>query len=122
MAYCAQAAVTAGALIGCVSIWRSAIAFRLKAAALLVATLLSSPYVLDYDFIVLGMALAFFVAEGIEAGFRPWEKTTLALVWIAPVAAREIAKLMFLPLGFLALVAIFLMIVMRVRAEHTEHV
>ncbi|HKG00297.1 MAG TPA: hypothetical protein VKB15_06700, partial [Xanthobacteraceae bacterium] len=45
---------------------------------------------------------------------------TLALVWIAPVAAREIAKLTFLPLGFLALVAIFLMIVMRVRAEHTE--
>ncbi|MFL6948004.1 MAG: glycosyltransferase family 87 protein [Xanthobacteraceae bacterium] len=120
VAYALQAAVTAGALIGCVSIWRSAIAFRLKAAALLVATLLSSPYVLDYDFIVLGMALAFFVAEGIEAGFRPWEKTTLALVWIAPVAAREIAKLTFLPLGFLALVAIFLMIVMRVRAEHTE--
>ncbi|MFL5098659.1 MAG: glycosyltransferase family 87 protein [Xanthobacteraceae bacterium] len=120
VAYGLQAAVTAGALIGCVSIWRSAIAFRLKAAALLVATLLSSPYVLDYDFIVLGMALAFFVAEGIEAGFRPWEKTTLALVWIAPVAAREIAKLTFLPLGFLALVAIFLLIVIRVRAEHTE--
>jgi Glycosyltransferase family 87 len=120
VAYCVQAAVTAGALIGCIWIWRSAIAFRLKAAALLVATLLSSPYVLDYDFIVLGMALAFFAADGIETGFRPWEKTILALVWIAPVAAREIAKLMFLPLGFLALVAVFLLIVMRVRSEQTE--
>jgi hypothetical protein len=121
VAYSLQALVTGGALIGCIWIWRSGIAFRLKAAALLVATLLSSPYVLDYDFVVLGMALAFFVAEGLEAGFRRWEKTVLALVWIAPVAAREIAKLMYLPLGFLALVAVFLLIVMRVRSEHAEH-
>lgn len=120
VAYGLQAMVTAVALIGCIWIWRSAVAFRLKAAALLVATLLSSPYVLDYDFIVLGMALAFLAAEGIESGFRPWEKTILALVWIAPVAAREIARLTFLPLGFLALLAIFLLIVMRVLSERAD--
>jgi hypothetical protein len=120
VAYGLQVLVTGGALIGCIWIWRSGIAFRLKAAALLVATLLSTPYVLDYDLVVLGMALAFFAAEGLETGFRPWEKTILALVWIAPVAAREIAKLMYLPLGFLTLVTFFLLIVIRTRSEHAE--
>jgi Glycosyltransferase family 87 len=120
VAYGLQVLVTGGALIGCIRIWRSGIAFRLKAAALLVATLLSTPYVLDYDLVVLGMALAFFAAEGLETGFRPWEKTILALVWIAPVAAREIAKLMYLPLGFLTLVTFFLLIVIRTRSERAE--
>jgi len=113
--YAAQALVTASALVACIWIWRSGASFRLKAAALLIGTLLSSPYVLDYDFIVLGMALAFFAAEGIESGFLPWEKTILALVWVAPLLARELAKLSYLPLGFAALAAVFLLVVLRVR-------
>jgi len=118
IAYAAQALVTGSVLVACIWIWRSAVGFRLKAAALLVGALLSSPYVLDYDFIVLGMALAFFAAEGIESGFRPWEKTILALVWIAPLVARELTKLTLLPVGFCALAATFLLIVLRTRAEH----
>ena len=118
--YAAQALVTASALVACIWIWRSGASFRLKAAALLVGTLLSSPYVLDYDFIVLGMALAFFAAEGIESGFRPWEKTILALVWVAPLLARELAKLSYLPLGFAALAAVFLLVVLRVRGARAS--
>ena len=118
VAYAAQAVVTGSVLVACIWIWRSPIGFRLKAAALLIGTLLSSPYVFDYDFIVLGMALAFLAAEGIESGFRPWEKTILALVWIAPLAARELAKLTLLPVGLCALAAIFVLIVLRTRAAH----
>jgi hypothetical protein len=118
VAYAIQALVTGGVLAACIWIWRSGISFRLKAAALLVGTLMSSPYVLDYDFVVLGMALAFFIADGIETGFRRWEKTILALAWFAPAAAREVAKQAYLPLGFLALAAVFLLIVSRVRAQH----
>jgi alpha-1,2-mannosyltransferase len=118
IAYAAQAVVAASVLVACVWIWRSAISFRLKAAALLVGTLLSSPYVLDYDFIVLGMAIALFAADGIEHGFRPWEKTVLALAWISPLLAREGTKLTLLPVGFAALAAMFCLIVLRVRSEH----
>jgi hypothetical protein len=52
-----------------------------------------------------------------ENGFRPWEKTILALVWVAPLLARELAKLTYLPIGFAALLAVFLLIVLRVRGE-----
>jgi hypothetical protein len=121
-AYAGQALVTAGAVAACIWIWRSGVSFRLKAAALLVGTLLSSPYVLDYDFIVLGMALAFVAAEGLESGFWPWEKTILALVWVAPLLARELTKLTYLPIGFAALAAVFLLIVLRVRAERAGNI
>ena len=117
VAYGLQGLVTGAVLICCLWIWRGSASFRLKAAALLTGTLLSSPYVLDYDFIVLGMALAFLVAHGLECGFHPWEKTVLALAWIAPVAARHAAGMAYLPLGFLALAAVFIMIVVRVRSE-----
>jgi hypothetical protein len=116
VAYGVQALVTGSVLLACVWLWRSGVAFRLKAAALLTGTLLASPYVLDYDFVVLGMALAFFAAEGLEGGFLPFEKSVLAFAWIAPVAAREVAKLLYLPLGLCAVAAVFALIVLRVRA------
>jgi hypothetical protein len=82
--------------------------------------LLSSPYVLDYDLPAFGLALALFVAHGLERGFQPWEKTTLALAWIMPVAAREFTRLTYVPIGFLSLAAIFLLILQRARAELAE--
>ena len=57
------------------------------------------------------------IAHGMERGFNPWEKTFLALGWIAPVCARQLAKLTYIPLGFLTLSAIFVLIVLRARAE-----
>ena len=116
LAYAMQALVASYVLVVCIWMWRTAsIPFRIKAAALLVGSLLISPYTLDYDFVVLGMALAFIVAEGMEHGFRPWEKTVLALAWFAPLLARSMAKLSFLPIGFFMLSIVFLLIADRAR-------
>jgi glycosyl transferase family 87 len=117
VAYGLQGLVTGAVLVACLWIWHGRASHRLKAAALLTGTLLSTPYVLDYDLIVQGMALAFLVAHALEGGFHPWEKTVLALAWVAPVAARSLAAPTYLPLGFLALAAVFIMIVVRVRSE-----
>jgi hypothetical protein len=117
LAYGAQAVVTLGALAACVWIWRSEAAHRLKGAALLTGALLSSPYMLDYDLIAFGLAIALVVAHGLKRGFHPWEKTVLALAWFSPAIDRAIAGATFIPLGFLMLAAVFLLIVRRVRAE-----
>jgi hypothetical protein len=119
LAYVLQGIVTLAVLAGCLWIWRSPAAYRLKAAALLTGVLLSSPYVLDYDLIVFGMALALLVAHGIMRGFQPWEKTCVALAWFAPVVGREFTRLTYIPLGFLTLVAVFALIMLRARAERT---
>src|SRR6201985_3584388 len=49
LAYAAQSALTLAIAACIIWLWRSAAAFELKAAALAVACLLATPYVLDYD-------------------------------------------------------------------------
>jgi hypothetical protein len=115
LAYALQALVSASVIAACVWIWSGKTSHWLKGAALLTGALLSSPYVLDYDFVVFGMALAFFAAHGLEHGFRPWDKTLLALAWLTPVAARPVAQILLLPLGFWMLAVFLILIVVRVR-------
>lgn len=117
LGYGVQSAVTAASVIACVWIWRGQASRNLKAAALLAGALLSSPYILDYDFIVLGMALAFFVAHALETGFRPGDKTMVAFVWAAPGFARPVAEYLLFPLGFFTLAGFFAWVIVRAYAE-----
>ena len=77
-----------------------------RGAAVAAATLLSTPYVLDYDHVVLGVGCAFLVADGRQRGFLSFEKSLLALVWIAPLIARTLATTASFPLGQAAAVAV----------------
>lgn len=117
LAYAAQAVVALAVVAAVVWLWRGPASFALKAAALLTGSLLVSPYTLDYDFVVFGMALAFLVSHGFARGFRPWDRTLIALAWFVPAIARSVGKFAYLPLGFLALAAIFALIVVRAREE-----
>jgi len=94
-------------------LWRSQAAFALKAAGLATASLLATPYVLDYDMMVLAVALAFFAAHGLERGFLPYEKTVLAGVWLTPLIARTVAGATLVPLGFIAMGVLFTLILHR---------
>jgi hypothetical protein len=82
---------------------------RSAKAAVAVGALLVTPYVLDYDLALLAPALAFLVAEGLEKGFRPYEKALLAAAWIAPLLARSAAQFLHLPLGLAIMLALFWM-------------
>jgi Glycosyltransferase family 87 len=102
-AYAVQGAVTLAAM-GAVFWLSRAARPNLRNAAVCAAVLLSTPYVLDYDLVVLGLGAAFLVADGLERGFLPWDKSLLALVWLAPLAARPLAEATLLPLGQASLV------------------
>lgn len=107
LAYAAQAVALGGAAICIVWLWRGPSAYALKAAALIAASMLATPYLLDYDLMIAAPAIAFLAAHGLERGFAPYEKTALAFVWIAPLIARSIAEYLFLPLGLIAIVLLF---------------
>ena len=62
---------------------------RLKAAALATGSLLATPYVLDYDLVVLAVAIAFCVRHGLNSGFRDYEISLLAAAWIVPLAVAR---------------------------------
>jgi hypothetical protein len=78
--------------VAVVALWRSSAAFELKAAGLLIGSLLATPYVLDYDMVVLGPAIAFLAMHGLRQGFVPYEVTALCALWALPLVARSLAE------------------------------
>ena len=117
LAYTVQAAASAATIAALVWLWRGGADGRLKAAALLVACLLATPYGLDYDMVVLAPALAFAVSFGLEKGFGPFEKSGLAVVWAAPLLARPLAGSVCLPLGVLVMLMFFAGLIHRALRE-----
>jgi alpha-1,2-mannosyltransferase len=99
-------------------LWRGAAPYPLKAAALCLATILATPYSFDYDMMVLAPAIAFFAVDGFARGFRPWEKTALAALWLVPLVARSVAQLTFIPLGVPAMFVVFILILRRAAFGH----
>ena len=99
LAYAVQLAATLAAIAAVVwlSLKRDSVAVR--NALVCAATLIATPYVLDYDFVVLLPALAFLWIDGQRNGFLSWDKSLMALVWIAPLIARQVADFTLIPLG-----------------------
>jgi hypothetical protein len=87
-AYMVQGLVALAALASAAWVWRRHATLATRAAALCAAILLMTPYVLDYDLVILAVPLAFLARQGMETGFRPYEKIILAGLWILPLVAR----------------------------------
>ena len=79
------------------------------AAAVLAATALASPYLFNYDLPFLVYPTLWLVLQGLERGFRPYEKLALVLLYFAPYATRAAAfpiGVNLMPLAALALLAL----------------
>jgi alpha-1,2-mannosyltransferase len=119
LAYAVQGAAVLIVGFFLVRLWRSEAAFALKSAALLSGALISTPYLLDYDLMVMAPAIAFLVSHGLERGFLPYEKTALAFCWVTPLLTRSLAEHIGLPLGLIALLTLFTLAYRRAVAEET---
>jgi len=110
LAYAAQVLAAAVATALVVVVWRRPADGDARAATLAAATLLVSPFLLDYDLVLLAIPLAWLAREGVEKGFMSWEKLLLALAWASPlllVPFAEATRLQLAPLvcaGVLSLV------------------
>jgi hypothetical protein len=101
-------------------LWHSDAAFELKAAALTTASLLATPYVLDYDLMVMAIAIAFFARYGLRHGFRNYEISLLAAAWLVPLLSRGVAGVTGIPLGLFALLAIYVFVLRRAVADRAS--
>jgi hypothetical protein len=101
-------------------LWYGASAFELKAAGLATASLLATPYVLDYDLVALAVAIAFLVRHGLTFGFRDFEISLLAAAWIAPLLSRSIAGATGIPLGLIVLLALYVSILRRAAIDRNR--
>jgi alpha-1,2-mannosyltransferase len=102
-------------------LWHSDAAFELKAVALATGSLLATPYVLDvldYDIVVLAVAIAFFARHGLQSGFADFEISVLAAAWIVPLLARGVAGATGVPLGLIVLLILYGFVLRRVVLDH----
>ena len=126
LAYAAQAIATVSVAASLVVVWRGRAAFAIKAAALLIGSILATPYSLDYDLMLIAPAIAFLAADAMERKMKrgtaandvPWEKTILAALWLAPLIARSFAEFTHIPLGVPVMLLSFVWLLHR--AAHAD--
>ncbi|HLY79211.1 MAG TPA: glycosyltransferase family 87 protein [Caulobacteraceae bacterium] len=113
LAYGVQAAVAATAAAGLVWLHRRAPGGGAEGPAMIVAALLASPFLLDYDLIILAAPLAWMLREGASRGFLSWEKAILLAGFVLPAVSRMLATDTRLPLAPFVMAALFAAILRR---------
>ncbi|MCX7900364.1 MAG: DUF2029 domain-containing protein, partial [Methylocystis sp.] len=116
-AYAIQGAAAFAALAVVAAAWASPTSPQLKAAIAIIATLLTTPYCLDYDMVVLAPAAAFLVGAGASRQPPPYEKTVLAVSFAAPLLARPVASLIPIAPGVIAVALAFALAARRIERE-----
>lgn len=113
LAYALHVAVALPAAAAVTWAWRAPVRPALRAAALLVGTLVVAPHSHDYDLMLLAPAIAFLATDALRHGFDTGEKTLLAAVFVMPLFTRVLAEHGLLPLGTIAALALLAMIMRR---------
>ncbi|MGE0668677.1 MAG: glycosyltransferase family 87 protein [Sphingomonadales bacterium] len=118
VAYGIQIACALGAAVVVGWIWRGKANLAVRAAALCAAVPVAVHVALMYDMLLGALAVFWLVRAARDAGgFMPWEKTILALVFIAPMFSRLVGHLVPLPVGPIAQLALLAVVVARARLE-----
>ncbi len=81
------------------------------------ASLLMTPFALDYDLAIVAVPLAWLLAQGVRDGFLPWEKSVMAAAYLLPAFARPMEAHASLPLAPPILAAVFALVVRRIRTN-----
>jgi hypothetical protein len=104
-----QWVLTAAVATTLVVMWRSNVRYSLKAAALALGTLLTTPYLFMYDMMVLAIPIGYLVRLGLSRGFRPYELPALGCT----AALILIFILYGIPVGFAAILIVGTLVLRR---------
>lgn len=99
LAYALQALVACAALAAALTVARRRGGAPATGAVLIAATLLASPFLLDYDLVLAAIPMAFVLREGQRSGFLPWDKIVLAAAFMMPLFSRSLAMLAAIPIA-----------------------
>jgi hypothetical protein len=114
-AYAAQAAVAAGTCAVTVAALRRRPGGRAEGALVAAAIPLTTPYLFNYDLVILAVPLAWVLAEGRRVGFLPWERAALVALLVSPALAQAAVIAWEAPLTPLVSAGVFAAVLRRVR-------
>jgi alpha-1,2-mannosyltransferase len=100
--------------------WRYCSNSSLKNAALAAAIPLATPYLLDYDLMIVALAMAWLVQAQRQDHALAWEGTALAVSALVPLVSRTIAAYTHVLLAPFAVAALFAVIVFRIKGDHNS--
>ena len=100
-------------ILSLAALWRWSDSARLKAAGLMAAGLLATPFVLDYDLALLGLPIVLLARDGAERGVLSWEKTILAAAWALPLFARPLGQLTHLGIAWAVVLLLYAVVLRR---------
>ena len=112
-AWAIQAVVSGAVLMILMTVVRRQPGAPAEGATLVAAACLATPFLLDYDLMLLGVPLAWVAAEAERTGYLPWEKLILAAAFVLPLVARPIATVGGVPVAPAVLIALLWVVTRR---------
>ena len=91
VAWSIQGAVSVSVVVLVVSVVSHRPGAAAEAATIAAAACLVTPFLLDYDLLLLAVPLAWVAAQAERGAYLPWEKLILAANFVLPLAARSLS-------------------------------
>ncbi len=113
-AYTAQAAAAIGAVLVLALLAARRPGGLAEGALMGAAAMLASPFLLDYDLMLLSLPMAWLLAAATRDGFLPWEKLALAAAFPLALLARTVATRYGLPLAPFVCAGLLIVVTRRV--------
>ncbi|CAM3821363.1 glycosyltransferase family 87 protein [Polynucleobacter arcticus] len=108
LAYGAHIAIVILLILIVWKVWRSNASWPMRQSILVFASLLVSPYIMDYDLTLLALPIALIATQGMKYGWLPSERRMLALLWMLPILMVVLASATSFQIGpIVILVAVF---------------
>lgn len=73
---------------------------------LIITSLVVTPFLLDYDLMLLAPVLAWTVGQAQKQGFMPYERFIMACAFLLPIMVRPVALFLHLPIAPLVLLSV----------------
>ena len=113
LAYGVQGLAALAAAILTAFVWAKDLSLPVRAMTLIAASMFAAPVILFYDLLPVTVAVAWLLQDARKTGFLPWEKTTLAIVWLIPLLSRGAGIAANLPLGPVATMGLLVFVALR---------
>lgn len=108
-----QAAISLAAAAGLFAFGRRVGPGPALGAALIAATLVTTPYLLSYDLVLAAVPMAWMLTRARETGFAPYEKLVLFAAFILPLICLALTVRLGVPIAPVVLGALYLSILRR---------
>jgi len=117
LANAAQAVSALSAIAAVWYAWSRDASQSLRAATLVCASLMVSPYFYDYDLAWLGVLVAWYAKYGMERGWRPLEREWLIVLWLTPIFGISLVKILHIQFIPLILAATLFVLIRSIAAQ-----